>query len=76
MTSLAVCTGVLDVSGAYPACSVPWVQVQTDFLFDPSTLDPLAVFSAIGSGFILAAVPLAVIWGGRVLVSMFFTNGN
>lgn len=63
-------------------CSVPYVQsgsewvctgltstIQRPVSFDVSSLDPASVVSAIGSGFIVAGIPLLVIFLSRLVIN-------
>jgi hypothetical protein len=54
-----------------PTCAKPG-PLNSSVEFDPSTLNPVDVFSTIAHGFILVAVPLAVIWGGRRFINLIF----
>jgi hypothetical protein len=42
--------------------------------FNPSNLNPVDVFNSIGSGFLLVAVPLAVVWAGRHFLRPLFSK--
>lgn len=47
-----------------PACTQVG-PLNSSVEFDPSTMNPADVFNSIGSGFLLVAIPLSVIWAGR-----------
>lgn len=42
--------------------------------FNPSNINPVDVFNSIGSGFLLVAVPLAVVWAGRHFLRPLFSK--
>lgn len=42
--------------------------------FNPTNLNPVDVFNSIGSGFLLVAVPLAVVWAGRHFLRPLFSK--
>jgi hypothetical protein len=71
---IVVCPEPIDLSTGSPVCSAGWLAVESIYGFDPSMLDPGAIANAIGSGFIVATIPLAVVWGGRRLVNYFFNK--
>jgi hypothetical protein len=60
-----------------PLCVLPQGQsgpLNSRVEFNPSTMNPDDVFNSIAFGFLLVAVPLAVIWGGRRFIHLFFSR--
>ena len=63
-------------------CSNPTNDIETMNItlqnppdnFNPSNLNPVDVFNSIGSGFLLVAVPLAVVWAGRHFLRPLFSR--
>ena len=54
-----------------PTCTTPGTIKPTE-TFDPSNINPVDAASSIGSGFLLIAVPLAVVWAGRHFLRPLF----
>lgn len=73
-------TGILNDLPTYkyiPICDLPQGQsgpLNSRVEFNPSSMNPVDVFNAIASGFLLVAVPLAVIWGGRRFINLLFNR--
>ncbi|MDD2767381.1 MAG: hypothetical protein PHT19_01525 [Methylococcus sp.] len=70
---------LLDAAAAPPNCPGYVLQTQAEYtaitnagIFDPASLDPVAVANAIGSGFLLVAPCLLLIVGGRMVLYPFF----
>lgn len=73
---------VSNINGSYqqffptgntlPVCTTPGaLNAQT---FDPSTMNPVDVANAVGHGFLFVAVPLLVVWGGRLFLKQLFSR--
>lgn len=70
MSGALVCDGDLLVQAGSPVCQGTWMLVQVPTPFDPSTLDPVALSQAFGSGFALVGAVLAVGFGARAILNM------
>lgn len=53
-----------------PLCSKP--GNLRSLIFDPTTMDPVSIADAVGHGFMFVAVPLLVVWGGRLILKQLF----
>ncbi|WNB77578.1 hypothetical protein [Methylomonas koyamae] len=75
------CNGELTITGTATlitdaSCSGSWVAVGVGEPFNPATLDPSAVVGAIGSGFIVAGIPLLVVLLGRIVLEQIRGSNN
>jgi len=70
--NVPVCNAVISWVGQTATCSGVWSTVSIDnFLpFNPSTLDPISIVSALASGMIIIFPIYAVAWGASFVLSM------
>lgn len=71
-----VCSEPYSNPGTGWACPGIESSIEVNPSFDVSTLDPGAVVGAIGSGFIVAGVPLLVILAGRIILNFIKGDKN
>lgn len=62
------CDVPFQIIGTTFNCSVNPASVVINSPFDVSTLDPVAVVSAVGSGFIVAGIPFLVVMVSRLIL--------
>jgi hypothetical protein len=72
----------LSILEVFSTCNYPGHYIQDMNItlqnpsdnFNPSNLNPVDVLNSIGSGFLLVAVPLAVVWAGRHFLRPLFSK--
>ena len=71
---ILICRGAWNLATVPYTCQGTLLSVQSGLTFEPSMLDIQSVLGAIGSGFIIASVPLLVIMGCRFVLSPLFSK--
>lgn len=61
------CDGEIDLTDL--TCSTDWTVLNTAQSFDPSTLDPVLIAGAVGTGFFILVPLWAACFGVRYLIN-------